>query len=72
MDDYRGIEFLIQNGANPSAQDFKGNDALYYAVISNSVRSIRSLIEYGGSRLPIDRVYGKKKRNLTTVAAIYS
>jgi len=41
-------------------------------VISNSVRSIRSLIEYGGPRLTLDRVYGKKKRNLASIAAIYS
>ncbi|CDW72062.1 ankyrin repeat [Stylonychia lemnae] len=72
MDDYRGVEFLIQNGANPSAQDFKGNDALFYAVINNCVKTIKSLIQYGGDKLPVDRVYGKKKRNLLTNAAIYS
>lgn len=72
LDDFRGVEFLINNGANPISQDFKGYDALYYAVISNSVRALKVLIEYGSEKIPTSRLYGKKKRNIMTIAAIYS
>eukprot|EP00347_Sterkiella_histriomuscorum_P022101 403331675 len=72
LDDHRGVEFLINNGANPISQDFKGNDAIYYAVINNSYKALKSLLEQSGSVMATDRVYGKKKRNILTIAAIYS
>jgi len=72
LDDYRGVEFLLANGASPSTQDFKGNDGLYYAVYHNSLRALQVLLIMGGSRIPADRTYGKKKRGILTIAAIYS
>ena len=72
VDDYVGVEQLLKNGANPTAQDFKGYDALYYAVLHNSLRSIETIFTLCGGLIHPSRVYGKKKRNLLTVTAIYS
>lgn len=72
MDDHRGVEYLIMNGANPIAQDFKGNDALYYAVIHNSNKALNTLLLLAKDVMPRDRVYGKKKRNILSKSSIYS
>ncbi len=71
IDDYRGVELLLNNGASATIQDFKGNDALYYAVTNNSLASIEVLIRLCGDKLPVERVYGKKKRSILIIAAIY-
>jgi hypothetical protein len=72
IDDYRGVEVLLKAGANPVIQDFNGFDSLYYAVVNNSLRSIKMIIEFSSDRIEPERLYGKKKRNLLTIAAIYT
>ena len=71
VDDHLGVRRLLLNGANPTAQDFHGNDAAYYCVLHNSLRSLQALFELAADRLQANMVYGKKKRNLLTICTIY-
>jgi ankyrin repeat protein len=72
IDDDLGVEQLLKNGANPISQDFNGYDALYYCVTFSSLMCLKKLICMTYDKLPSNRTYGKKRRNILTIAAIYS
>jgi ankyrin repeat protein len=72
IDNHKGIELLIKNGANPIAQDFNGLDALYYCVRFSNLQSLKVLVSLAFDKIPIERTYEKKKRNILTIASLYS
>jgi hypothetical protein len=51
--------------------DFNGYDALYYCVKYASLKSLKKLISRCYQQIYFDRTYGKKKRNILTIAALY-
>lgn len=72
MDDVDGVTQLIKNGANPASMDFSGKDSLYYCVVNDSLRSLKKIIEMAHHLVHPEREYGKKKRNLLSIACLYS
>lgn len=46
----RGVEFLLENGANPNARSENGRSAMHIASLSsNNFEVLKMLLEYGGN-----------------------
>ena len=65
----KGMEFLLEKGADPNLQDKFGNSALHYALkFGGNTKKITILLKYGATSL----LPNNKKDNLFTYASRYS